>query len=219
VRRVAGRGSTPFRSFIFMNDTIIASSCQDGLYRAEGDSMYPVMSAPYPGWSIKLDEEKNIWVAGIRGIWHEIQGKFISFSTRSDVHDIAFYRGKLAITDSKGISLYDKNTGHLEHEWRRGVVCWTAKSYDSLLIGGGQNLCLIVNNETCREYRVGPDNNALWTTVLDSQGNVYCGTQKGLYRIDIKSNTVSCIGSKGVCIKSLFIDSKMRLWAGKFSKD
>jgi ligand-binding sensor domain-containing protein len=218
VRRISGRGITPFRSFIFLHDTIVASSYQDGLYQVENDSMVPVVSAPYPGWSIKLDEENNIWVAGIRGIRHEIQGKFNVFSTRSDVHDIAFYQGRIAVADGKGISLYDKNTGHLEHEWRRGVACWTVKSYDSLLIGGGQNLCLIINKDTCREYRVGPDNNALWTTERDSLGNVYCGTQMGLYRIDIAKNKVRCIGYSGVCIKSLCIDSKKMLWVGRFSK-
>lgn len=217
VVHIAARRSIPFRSFTFMHDTLFAISYLDGIYRVENDSMCQVRSAPCPGWSIKFDEDNNLWVAGIRGIWHESQGNFSLFSTRSEVHDIAFYQGKLAVADQYGISLFDKKTGCLERNWRKGIVCWTIKAYDSLLIGGGQNLCVIINKDTCREYRLGQNNNALWTTERDSLGNIYCGTQNGLYRIDVSSNTTTCIGCKGTCIKSLFIDSKGRLWAGKFS--
>lgn len=216
VRRVGGRGNLPFRSFVFLNDTLLASSYHDGMYRAVSDTMVPFSAAPYPAWSVKLDEDNNLWLAGTRGIWRQNQGAFQEFNSRTDAHDIAFYNGTAAVAHGKGITIFDKQSGRIERELAKGVVCWTVKTYDSLLIGGGQNHCYIIGNDTSREFLLGPSSNALWDTERDGSGIIYCGTQQGLYRIDPASNTVACIGSKGVCIKSLCLDSKGRLWAGRF---
>jgi hypothetical protein len=216
VRRIARRGFLPFRSIVFAKNRLLASSYQDGVYYRANDTMLPFTAAPYPAWSMKVDKNEHVWLAGTRGIRREEDGRFIPFNNMIDARDIAVYDHSVAVAHGRGISLFDTKNGDLVTEYCKGAVCWVVARRDSLLIGGGLNRCLIVASRHARELPLGPKGNILWAVERDAMGFIYCGTQQGLYRIDPAFKTVTCIGFKGRCIKSLCIDDKGRLWVGRF---
>jgi hypothetical protein len=221
VRRVAGCRRLPFRIIWFTKEnTLLASSYYAGVFRAGKDTLLPVAWAQYPAWAMKLDEKENIWLACPSGILRQKGDSLARFCGVRDAHDVAFFNNQVAVAHMKGISLYNRENGALVREYARGLVCWSVTSYDSLLIGGGIERCLVISRDgdSCREIRFGPPRNILWATALDSSGVLYCATQKGLYRAHLSDSVAVCAGFENVCVKSLFIDSKGRIWAARFTK-
>jgi ligand-binding sensor domain-containing protein len=182
-------------------------------------TLLPFVLVLQPAWSIKIDEHDSLWIAGTRGIFKFRGDSLILFNRMGEVHDIAFVGKELAVAHKNGISVFNKETGELLREFCKGVICWTITNYASLLIGGGKNVCVVIGKDGCRTVAFGPEGNMAWSVAMDSAGTLYLATQKGLYRADKGRTTARLIGFKNTCIKSLLIDTKGRLWIGRFSKD
>ncbi len=216
--RVGGRYNYPIRSIAFSRN----GSCFAASYNAtlrSGDSLFPFYLIRQPAWSIKIDGNDTLWVAGTRGIFKLKNDSLVMFNRMGEVHDIAFAGDEMAVAHKEGISVYHRGTGALLREFCKGVICWTITQHDSLLIGGGQNVCVIIHKDKCKTVTFGPEKNMLWSAVLDSAGTLFLATQKGLYRAAKGRDAARLIGYRKTCIKSLFIDTKGRLWIGRFSKE
>jgi hypothetical protein len=218
IRRVALARGVPIRSIAFSGDgSMLAASYRWGLARLSADSLTPLAWAPQPAWSIKFDSTGDFWLAGIFGIYRQNGSALFTFGKIRGAHDIEFYNGLVAVAHMQGISLFNKETGALVRNFCKGMVCWTVRRYGTKLMGGGQNFCAIISNDSCRTIRFDPPGNLLWSTALDSKGTLYLGTQDGLFSADIAGDKARCIGFKGMCVKSLLIDSRGKLWVGRFS--
>jgi hypothetical protein len=218
-KRVAASGHLPIRSIAFGNDRrLYASSYYSGVQYACNDTLLPLSWARQPSWSMKFDPDGALWLAGIHGIYRQLHDSLILFSAISGTHDIAFCGGQVAVAHMNGISVFDMHTGAVVREFCKGVICWTIARYDTFFVGGGLNLCVIINKENCTRISLGPRNNMLWSTALGPNGTLYLGTQEGLFKAEAGDTSARCIGLKGVCIKSLLIDHKGRLWAGRYYK-
>jgi ligand-binding sensor domain-containing protein len=219
LRRVGRVGRLPFRSIVFKEDgKLYSSSYYSGVYRAEKDTLLPVLWAQYPAWSMKQDAQGALWLAGTMGVRFERNDSMIYFKTPYDAHDIAFLGNEVAVAHMQGISVFDRKSGNLSREYCKGVVCWTITAYDSLFIAGGLGLCAIITKDKCRNIVLEPKDNMVWSIEKDSRDTLFLGTQKGLFRVAPGSDRAQCIGLYGRCVKSLLIDKKGRLWAGRFYK-
>jgi ligand-binding sensor domain-containing protein len=220
VRRVGGCRRLPFRTLWFTKEnTLLASSYYAGVFRAEKDTLLPVAWAQYPAWAMKLDENENIWLASAQGVLRQKGESLERFCGVRDAHDVAFFNDQVAVAHMKGMSLYNRENGALVRDFARGLVCWSVTAYDTLLIGGGIERCLVISRDgTYREIRFGPPRNILWATALDSCGELYLATQQGLYRARLSDSVAVCVGFENVCLKSLFIDNKGRIWVARFAK-
>jgi hypothetical protein len=216
--RVAKRGALPLRSIAFSSKGICyAATYQSGVHRVSGDTLAPLAKFYWPAWSIKIDQQDNIWLAGIHGIFRQQSDSLVFFNKRGEVHDIAFYHNELAVAHKNGITIFNKETGALLREFCKGVLCWTMTNYDSLFVGGGLNTCVVINKDRCTTITFGPKGNIVWSTAMDDSGSIYLATQKGLYRARRGGAIAHCVGFKGICIKSLAFDNKGRLWVGRFA--
>jgi ligand-binding sensor domain-containing protein len=220
VQRVGGFRRTPFRRLCFSKENrLFASSYYAGVFTAAADTMVPLSWAQYPAWAMKLDEQGSIWLACAQGVLRQSGDSMVRFCSVREAHDVAFFNGRVAVAHMRGISLYNRETGSLVREYAPGLVCWSVTAYDSLLVGGGVERCLIISRDTnaCHEIRFGPAGNILWGTALDS-GTVHLATQRGVFKARL-SDTVACIAAyKNMCVKSVFIDDKKRIWVGCFTK-
>ena len=221
VKRVAGKRTLPIRSIAFAkNGTLYAASYQDAVHYGAGDTLLPLFHAWQRAWSIKIDDADGVlWLAGQLGIFKKPRDSLVKFGSLGGVHDIAFFGSEVAVAHARGISLFDKNSGMLTKEFCQGVNCWSITRYDSLLVGGGANLCAIIDRDKCRTITLGSAGNYLWASARDTAGTFYLATQKGLYRIKPGGTKAECAGFRGECIKSLLFDAKGRLWVGKFTKE
>jgi hypothetical protein len=217
--RVAAAGHLPIRSIAFASDErLYACSYFSGVLYMRGDTLIPLSWAQRPSWSMKFDADGSLWLAGIHGIYRQRRDSLVVFNAMSGGHDIAFRGNQVAVAHMGGISVFDMKTGAMIREFCKGVICWTITRYDSLFVGGGLNLCVIIYKESCKKISLGPRNNMLWSTALDPTGTLYLGTQEGLYCVKAGSDEARCIGLKGVCVKSVLIDNKGRLWVGRFNR-
>ena len=227
VQRVGGFRRMPFRTLCFTKgNQLLVSSYYTGVFRAASDTMVPVPWAQYPAWAMNLDDQGKIWLACSQGVMRQRGDTMVRFCDVREAHDIAFFNDRVAVAHRRGISLYNLETGSLIREYAPGLICWSVTAYDSLCIGGGVERCCIISKDasasasasSCREIRFGPKGNILWATALADNGMLYLATQRGLLCAD-KSDTVAhdC-AFKNVCIKSVFIDSKKRIWVACFEK-
>jgi ligand-binding sensor domain-containing protein len=219
VRRVGGCRRQPFRTFCFAKDnTLLASSYYAGVFYSAADTMLLLAWARYPAWAMKLDNEGKLWLACAQGILRQRGDSLVRFCGVRDAHDVAFFKDQVAVAHMKGISLYNRENGALVREYAKGLTCWSVTAYDTLLIGGGIERCLIISKAACREIRFGPPRNILWATALDGSGMLHCATQQGLFCARLSDTVAVCSGYKNICCKSVFIDNKGRIWAGLFKK-
>jgi ligand-binding sensor domain-containing protein len=219
VERVSSSGKLPFRAMVFkQNGALFASSYYSGIYRVEKDTMLPLLWAQVPSWSMKLDSAGALWIAGDRGVLFERNDSMIPFTGLRGAHDLAFFGNNVAIAHMHGISMFNRESMALEREFCRGIICWTIAKFDSELIGCGSGVCVVIGKTGSRSIGYGPPGNMAWSVTKDSTGALYLGTQKGLYRAAPGSDSAECIGFKGRCVKSLFIDSRGWLWAGRYFK-
>ena len=219
LRRVARCGRLPFRFIVFKEDgKLYASSYYSGVYRAEKDTLLPVLWAQYPAWSMKQDAKGALWLAGTRGVLFERNDSMILFKPLRDAHDIAFMGNEVVVAHMQGVSVFNRENGNCTREYCKGVVCWAVTSYDSLLIAGGLGLCAIITKDRYRNIALEPKDNMVWSIEKDSRGTLFLGTQKGLLRVAPGSDRAERIGFPGHCVKSLLIDKSGRLWAGSFYK-
>lgn len=215
--RVGRCRTLPFRSMVFRRDgSLLTSSYYAGVYHAVKDTLLPLRYAPYPAWSMKLDENGAFWLAAARGVLREHGDTVVRFKDVRDAHDVAFWGDTVAVAHMKGISLYDRETGRPVGDYCTGIVCWTLARFDSVLVAGGSNVCAIISARGCRLICVPPPGNMVWAIEKDSSGALILGTQKGLFRAGPRADTAECIGCAGQCVKSLLIDKKGRLWVGTF---
>ena len=216
--RVARSGALPIRSIVFSREgKLYAASYNSGVHYVSGDTLLPVAGFPQQAWSIKCGPDGELWLAGLHGIFRQQSNGMVMFNRMGEVHDIAFRGKELAVAHRNGISIFNRPTGALMREFCKGIVCWTMTLHGSLLIGGGLNECVIIDKDSCATVRFGPKGNIVWSTALDNAGTLYLGTQKGLYRSDRGTGTAHCVGYKGICIKSLLVGNKGRLWVGRFA--
>jgi ligand-binding sensor domain-containing protein len=217
IERVCSSGKLPFRGLVFkQNGSLYASSYYSGVYRVEKDTMVPLMWAQIPSWSMKQDSSGALWIAGDRGVRFERSDSMVPFTGLRDVHDLAFLGNSVAVAHMRGISIFNRESGSLEREFCKGIVCWTIARFDSVLIGSGSGVCVVIGAASGSEIRYGPPGNLAWAIEKDSTGSLFLGTQKGLYRVAPGADSAECIGFKGKCIKSLFIDNRGWLWVGRY---
>lgn len=222
VRRIGGFLRQPFRTLCFTKDkSLLASSYYAGVFRlsASSDSMIHVSWARYPAWAMRLDDQGHVWLACPQGVLRQQGDSLVRFCGVRDAHDVAFFGNQVAVAHMKGISLYNRGNGALVGEYAMGLVCWSVTSFgDSVLVGGGIQRCLIVRREssTCHEIRFGPAGNILWATALDKSGTLHIATQRGLFSARLSDSAAVCSGFENVCCKTVFIDSKGRIWVGRF---
>jgi ligand-binding sensor domain-containing protein len=218
LHRVGKKYRHPVRSIAFSQDGAwYASSYFSDMHSR--DSLLPFILFSQPAWSVKIDVHGNPWLAGLDGIYRHQAGGLSLFNSMSGVHDIAFHDKQLAVAHKDGISIFDQETGALMRVFCKGIICWTITQFDSLLIGGGLNVCVIIDKDNYKSITFGPSKNMLWATALTSDGTLYLATQKGLFRAKKNENKAHCVGFKGICIKSLLVDKNGRLWIGRFAKD
>lgn len=217
IAHVARAGNLPIRSMVFAKEGLYAASYYAGVHYLSKDSLLPLIHFPWPAWSIKLGPDGNLWLAGLHGIFRQQSDSLVLFNRRGEVHDLAFYGNELAVAQRNGIFIFNRETGELKREFLKDAVCWTITTYDSLFIGGGLNVCGIINKDVCATISFGPKGNMVWSTALDKNGALYLGTQKGLYRAERGIATARCVGFKNICIKSLAFDDNGRLWVGRFA--
>jgi ligand-binding sensor domain-containing protein len=207
----------PVRSLVFKkNGNLYASSYQTGIHRVTKDSMNPCIKMWRMGWSMKTDSADNIWLAGKQGVFRQYNDTLLKFSDLSEAYDIDFYTGKIAVAHRNGITLFNIDTETADTTLCSGTICWSIDVFDSILIGGGVETCLIHSNSESKQIRLTPKHNIQWRAERDSSGTVFLGTQKGLFRILPRATKAECIGFSGKCIKSLRIDIKGRLWVGRY---
>jgi hypothetical protein len=218
IRRVGKPYRHPVRSLAFSK----SGDCFAVSYFSDirtGDSLLPCILFPQPAWSVKTDEKGDPWLAGIGGIYRRRGDSLVTWSRMSDVHDIAFFGKEVAVAHRGGISLFDRETGALTREYCKGVVCWTVGIFDSLCIGGGLNVCAIIDKSGCKTVIFGPQRNMVWSIARMPDGTLYLATQSGLFRAEKGADRAQLAGFRGICIKSILLDDKGRLWIGRFSKN
>lgn len=217
VLQVGGKCRFPIRKIAFSEGgELIGSSYRTGGYFVQNDSLKPLSFARHPAWSMKFDSQGAMWLAGLYGIFRQQKDSLILFSRLSGVHDLAFFGNSIAVAHMNGISLFNKENGKKLAEYCKGIVCWSITRYDSLLVGGGFNLCVIINRDKVIQIPFGPKDNQLWATARTRNGTLYLGTQKGLFSVQPGTGKADPAGYEGICIKALFIDQRGRLWVGRF---
>jgi len=218
ITHVARSGNLPIRSIVFSKEgRCYAGSYYSGVHYLSKDTLLPLEHFPWPAWSITLDPHDKLWLAGLYGIYRPQADSLVLFNNKKEAHDIAFCKNEMAVADRDGISVFNGETGALLRQFCKGVNCWTVTRSDSLFIGGGRNVCAIINKDRCFAVTFGPKGNITWSTIMDGTGALYLATQNGLYRAAPGSRTARCVGFKGTCIKSVAFDNKGRLWVGRFS--
>ncbi len=219
ITRLGKKHFHPIRGLAFKNNgDFYAASYRTGVHRVLPDTLVAMPKMGRLAWSMKLDGFDNIWLAAIQGVFRQVNDTLMKFTDLREAYDVDFYHGKLAAGHGKGITLYDTATGCADTTYCKGTICWTIDVFDSLLVVGGVEVCALINNRHAEIIPIGPQHNIPWAAVRDSKGNIYLGTQKGLFRIKPNARQAECIGFKGKCIKSLLIDRKGRLWVGRYFK-
>lgn len=217
VRQIGCDHFYPIRSFSFKkNGDLYASSYQTGIHRVTEDSLLPCTKMWRMAWAMKTDTADTVWLAGRDGVFRQYDDTLLRFSNLSQAYDIGFYGNKIAVAHQKGITLFNRETETADTTLCKDVICWSIDIYDTLLIGGGVETCLLYNGFSGTSFRLTPEHNICWGAVLDSTGTVFLATQKGLFRIVPAGRRPECIGFRGRCIKSLAIDSTGRLWIGRY---
>lgn len=207
----------PIRSFVFKKDgTLYASSYKTGIHRLSVDTLVKEPKMTREAWAIELDNFDNIWLAGRWGVFRQKDDTLIRFSDLREAHDIGFYQGYLTVAHRSGITLYDTSSGKINQKFSKTVTFWTIDIFDSLLAGGGVQTCALIQNKNEQYIPLGRKHNIPWSFAKDNSNNLFMGTEKGLYMVPCGEEKARCIGFKGKCIKSLLIDSKGRLWVGRF---
>ncbi|HEX2959625.1 MAG TPA: hypothetical protein VHO70_22505 [Chitinispirillaceae bacterium] len=216
---LARKKGCPIRGLAFKKDgTLYVSSYEYGIHRLSHDSLIAVPKMGRRAWAMKLDGFDNIWLAGRWGVFRQKNDTLIKFTDLREAYDVDFYQGYLAVAHRSGITLYDTSTGQTEKKFSITEIFWTIDIFDSLLTAGGVQTCALIHNQNEQYVPLGGDHNIPWSIVRDGNGNLILGTEKGLYRIRSGKMKAECISFKGKCIKSLLIDSKGRLWVGRYFK-
>jgi hypothetical protein len=214
---VARCGKLPFRAMAFSpGDTLYAISYVSGLHFMLGDSLPAYPGCGYPGWSLKRDEEDGYWFAGTQGVFRFHAGRCSKIIALPEAHDAVVIDSLVYAAYLYGLSVYDARDGRLvKHLYEKTNFWWIGRQ-GRLLIGGGTNLCVVIDNKAIREVTFAPPGNILWAAVIDGSGALFLATQKGLFRAAPGKKTAACIADKGRCIKTVFMDRDGTLWAGRF---
>lgn len=216
ITQIARIKKFPFRSILFHHDTLLALSYYNGLFYVQGNSLYPYAKGAVPGWSMCRDSSGNIWIAGSWGVYKVYADTVIRFKDIFDAHDIAIFGTDAYIATSKGIKVYDTRSGDSTGIYYPDINFWRIISCRDELFACGKNLCVIFQQGRQRVIRFGPKTNIAWDIVQDSMQQFYIATEKGLFFSGRNDAKARCIDMPGKCIKSVFIDSRGRLWAGKY---
>jgi hypothetical protein len=210
----------PIRSLLFSLEGILfASSYRSGLYQVINDSMISHASWYIPTWSIKNGPDGNIWLASKYGVYKQAGDTFQTITNIKEAFDLDFFNGDLVVAHFKGISFYDLETGKCKRTICKDTIFWMLTAIDSQLICGGVESCIIMSTNNRKSVTIGPRNNIPWACTIDTTQSILLGTEKGLFRIMKSDTKAHCIGYKNRCIKSVLVDSKGRLWVGKYFKD
>jgi hypothetical protein len=198
---------------------LYASSYESGVFEVLTDTLIALPHIWRKAWSLKLDAYDNIWLAGRQGVFKEQKDSLIKITMLHEAYDVDFYSGKLVVGHREGVTLFDSATGVPDTTFCKGIVCWSIDIFDSLLVVGGVEVCALLEKKECTMISLAPKYTIPWAAACDKKGTIYLATQKGLFRIDHKRKDAECIGYKGKCIKSVYIDKNERLWVGKYFKE
>ena len=207
----------PLRTLGFLSDgTLIAGSYEGGVYQVQADTLTLLPGALRPSWSMCISADDRIWLAGRQGIFFLSDDTLIRFSDLHEAYDVEFYRGHLAVAHRHGITLYDTSNGNAVRTYGRDTIFWSLDRFDSLLVCGGVECCLLISDTIPMAIHVGPPGNIPWAAAMDGRGTIFLGTQRGLYSVTRNSMRALRIGYAGKCVKSVFVDRKGRLWVGEY---
>ena len=217
ITRTGLRHFFPLRTLRFLSDgTLIAGSYEGGVYRVHSDTLTLLPGAMRPSWSMCTDNSNRIWLAGKQGIFILADDTLIRFSDLHEAYDVEFHRGHLAVAHRHGITLYDTSNANAVRTYGRDTIFWSLDRFDSLLVCGGVESCLLISDTIPTAIHVGPPGNIPWAAAMDAYGTIFLGTQQGLYSVTINSRNARRIGYAGKCIKSVLVDRKGRLWVGEY---
>lgn len=209
----------PIRSFGFKKSgEMIVSSYETGIHFVNKDTLIPYQKMYQKAWAMKIDDNDNIWLAGRRGVYRQRGDTLIRFSELPEAYDVDFYNSKLVVAHRKGVTFFDTTTGNVELSLFSDTVCWTLEVFDTILFVGGVNMCALIKNKQIKIFRLPYKHNIPWSASMDKIGNIYVGSQYGLLLLKENRHKLKCIGFKKKCIKSVFVDSKGRLWVGRYFK-
>jgi hypothetical protein len=210
----------PIRSLLFSSEGVLfASSYRSGLYKVINDSLISYSSWYIPTWSMKHGPDGKIWLAAKSGVYKQCGDTFRTVTDLKEAFDLDFFNGDLVVAHFKGISFYDLETGKCKRTICKDTIFWMLTAIDSQLICGGVESCIIMSTNNRKSVTIGPRNNIPWACTIDTTQSILLGTEKGLFRIMKSDTKAHCIGYKNRCIKSVLVDSKGRLWVGKYFKD
>lgn len=216
---VGSKQHHPMRSLVFKKDgSLYASSYKSGCYRVTHDSLIQLPRLSRLAWSMKTDSCDNLWMATLQGVFRQRGDSLLRFTQLQEAYDIAFYRGTIAIAHRGGITLYDPITATPSITFCPDTLFWSLTSYDTLLIGGGVNVCALITGTTCKPVSLGSGHNIPWSSAIAANGTIVLATEKGLYIVNQEENRAHCIGFRGKCIKAVLIDRRGWLWIGRFFK-
>jgi ligand-binding sensor domain-containing protein len=218
VKRIGRKGMLPIRSLAFGRDgRLYAGSYADGVHYLDRDTLLPFRAAPERAWSLKFDDEGTMWIAGSYGIFRVRRDSLERFCPLHEAHDVAVTDSVVVAAYANGIAVFTKDKGQLVREYCKGVNFWSITRYDSIIVGGGLNLCAVISGNRCTTVPLGNSRNFIWGSARDSTGAFYLATQQGLYVLDEEQRSVNLVGYKGTCIKSILFDKKGRLWVGRYN--
>lgn len=207
----------PLRTLAFTkNDRLLACSYETLLHEVTADSLIPVKHLWRTAWTMCLDSNDNVWLAGRQGVFRESGDTLLRFSSLFEAYDVDFYRGNLAVAHRNGVTLYDTSSGRELTTFCKGVICWTIDIFDSVMVAGGVELCAVINGTKCRTFKIPAAHTIPWDFAQDKKGTIYLATQQGLYRLLPLADEVECIAYCGKCIKSVLVDTQQRLWVGRY---
>jgi hypothetical protein len=219
-RRLGLERFRPVRGLGFTkNGTLYAVSYEAGVHRVLRDTLVAMPKMGRTSWALTMDNFDRIWLAGRQGVFRQEGDTLIKITPLSEAYDVDFYRNQLVVAHRGGISLYDSVSGVLDTTYCSGTIFWTIDVFDSVLVAGGVEQCALITGRTASIFHVGPAHNIPWAFARDSTGAIILGTQKGLFRLHPGTHTIECIGFKGKCIKSVFIDRAGRLWVGTYFRE
>lgn len=217
VTRLGLKRFHPVRGLAFSGDnSLLAASYETGVHRVLPDTLIAVLQMRRTAWSMKIDGFGRIWLAGRQGVFRQRGDSLARITDLHEAFDVDFYLGRLIAAHREGVTLFDSASGAADTTFCKGIICWTVDVFDSLCIAGGVGTCALITNRSATLIPLSPKTNIPWSAARDTGGAIYLGSQKGLYRIKPGAQKANCIGFKGKCIKSLLIDSKGRLWVGRY---
>jgi ligand-binding sensor domain-containing protein len=164
---------------------------------------------------MKCEHDSVVWQVGSFGVYRYSSDSLHRFTNLHSAHDICFKDDTVVIADRHGLKFFDRQSSSPIKTLFPEVSFWFAEMFGDTLVAGGRSLVLIDNTSEIR-IDLSVENNTIWDIVRADDTTFYCATQNGLYRYRPYQKRMTCIGYKGKCVKSLYIDHRGSMWVGEY---